>query len=252
MQTSTAVQAACRSVAVRTPSTQRTQAVPAVISVARSATSRKRAATYLPPFRRSRANASRRRSSSPLSAFASTIPLTSSSTDPWQKRSMICRTARAARLRDGSVARYVRPSLRVVAQIPFLLESTQQRANGRLLQIAMAGDHIVDGLTEHGPSPRRHASPRSRSVSGAFTVALELLRCVMVRCVPVCYCRCQEAGRLTGVRDPWLGRRWQTRHALGIRCGMSRLQRHEHECPGNDVGASDVGWSCNAAERTGR
>src|ERR1700730_6676011 len=47
-----------------------------------------------------------------LRTFASTMPLTSSSTEPWQSRSMICRTARAARLRDGSVAwyRYARPS----------------------------------------------------------------------------------------------------------------------------------------------
>ena len=53
------------------------------------------------PFFRARTNSSSRSISPLLNTRASTIPLTSSSTDPLQNRSIICLTACAARLRES-------------------------------------------------------------------------------------------------------------------------------------------------------
>jgi hypothetical protein len=59
---------------------------------------------YLVPFRLLRASCANRFNSWSLRTLASTMPVTSSSTEPRQKRSIIWRTARAARLRGVSPA----------------------------------------------------------------------------------------------------------------------------------------------------
>ena len=118
----TPAQATCRAAAVLTRRMRTTAAVPAAINAALTTNSNSRCSTsppvgrphgrpsdaslhHFPPSLRLLTNASNPSISRLLSTLASTIPLTSSSTEPWQNRSMIWRTARAARLRAGSTAR---------------------------------------------------------------------------------------------------------------------------------------------------
>jgi hypothetical protein len=101
--TTTALHAAWRAAAVRMRSAHNTTAVAPAIKTVRTMNSSSRA------FIGRLLSADRARTRQPVEIlvaerFASTMPLTSSSTEPWQKRSMIWRTARAARLRGRSVA----------------------------------------------------------------------------------------------------------------------------------------------------
>ena len=120
INTITPAQARCRAAAVFTRRMRNTAAVPAAISAALTTNSNSKCSTSPPvgrphglpsdalhhlPCLRLLTNASNPSISRLLRTLASTIPLTSSSTEPWQNRSMICRTARAARLRAGSTAR---------------------------------------------------------------------------------------------------------------------------------------------------
>ncbi len=70
----------------------RTQAVVKAMMIARTELSPRTCRTgsiYLAPFRRLRANCASWSSSSSLRTLASTMPVTSSSTEPWQNRSII-------------------------------------------------------------------------------------------------------------------------------------------------------------------
>src|SRR6266851_5440449 len=121
-----------------------------------------------------------------LKTFASTIPLTSSSIEPRHNRSMICRTARAARLRDGSVAwyTYARP-LASCRRYPF---SSSRRSNVRTvvsLTSWLRDTTWWTASTEQGAASQTACiTSFSNSVSGARTRAPTRVRNVMVRLVP--------------------------------------------------------------------
>ena len=89
-------------------------------------------------------------SSASLRTFASTRPLTSSSTEPWQKRSRMWRTARAARLRGlprrDRCTRDPRP--RVARSL--LLETAQHGADSDLLEVALPRHRLMHGLHRAG------------------------------------------------------------------------------------------------------
>ena len=121
-------------------------------------------------------------SSPRLTTFASTILLTSSSTEPWHNRSMICRTARAAKLRDGSVAwyTYARP-LASCRRYPFC---SSRRSNVRTvvsLTSRLRDTTWWTASTEQGAASQTACiTSFSNSVSGARTRAPTKVRNVMV------------------------------------------------------------------------
>ncbi len=108
----TDVQTACRTAgdSIRMP--LRIRATIPAMRVARTADSNStdnkgvayRSASFALARRWPRIDSSSASKSPLLKTLASTMPLISSSTEPLQNRSMICFTARAARLRAGSIA----------------------------------------------------------------------------------------------------------------------------------------------------
>lgn len=105
MNSTTLAHAACLAAAVLIRRAHRTAPVPAAIKVALMENSQSSRSIYLPPCLLLRTNVSSRSSSFLSNSLASTMPLTNSSREPRQKRSMIWRTARAAKLLADSTAR---------------------------------------------------------------------------------------------------------------------------------------------------